>query len=194
MHRLHVDDEGHRRPREFRQARDFADLVHAHLDDPDAGCGIAIAQRQRHAPEIVEAGGAGERLGIGGDEFLCGRLAGAAGETDDGTAVARPRGAAERPKAVDQCVLDDELRNADAFNAVRHDHRDRAGGLRIGRELPAVALAGEARDKAAARRAGQCDEQAAGLHEPAVLRDEIDWRVGEPFRQAKRTGDFCDRP
>ena len=42
MHRLDVDDERDRRPRQFAEPRDLAGLVHAHLDDPEAGIGPAL--------------------------------------------------------------------------------------------------------------------------------------------------------
>ncbi|MGY4430392.1 hypothetical protein ACVWWO_002869 [Bradyrhizobium sp. F1.13.1] len=41
MHRLDVDDERDCRPRQFAEPRDFAGLVHAHLDDPETGIGAA---------------------------------------------------------------------------------------------------------------------------------------------------------
>ena len=103
-------------------------------------------------------------------------------------------GAAERPEAVDQRVPDDELRHRDAVDPVRHDHRNRAGSLRVRGKLPAVARAGKTGNESAARRAGERNEETARFNEAAVLGDEIDGRVRKFPRQAQRTGDFGDGP
>ncbi|MGY4326154.1 hypothetical protein ACVWWG_000568 [Bradyrhizobium sp. LB7.2] len=166
-------------PRQFAEPRDLAGLVHAHLDDPETGIGPRIAQRQRHAPEIVEARRAGIGAGIGGQKLLGAGLAGAAGEPDHRPFEACACGTRKTPETVDQRVLDDDLGNAGAGDLVRHDHRDRAGSFRLVRELPTITRAGEGRDEAATRRAAQRDEQAARFHQPAVLGDDIDRRVRE---------------
>src|SRR4029078_4854557 len=92
----------------------------------------------------IEAARAGIGLWIGGEKFLGAGLAGAAGETDHRTVEAPPRRTRQRPQPLDQRVLDDQLRNADAFDLVRDDHRHRAGGLRLLRGVPTLSRAATA--------------------------------------------------
>ena len=148
------------------------------------GSRAGIAQRQRHAPEIIETARAGIGVRIGGEKFLGAGLAGAAGQPDHRTLEPRPRRARQSPETIDQRILDDQLGNADAFDLVRDDHRHRTGGFRLVGEFPAVARAGETGNEAAARRAAERHEQASGLYEAAVLRDEID----SPFPEKSRPG------
>lgn len=194
MHRLHVDDQRNRRLRQPAQPRDLAGLVHAHLDDPEARIRPRIAQRQGHTPEIVEARRARIGVRIGREIFLGAGLSGASREPDHRPLETGAGGAREAPEAVDQRVLDDKLGNADSRDLMRHDHRGRTRGFRLVRELPAVPRAGKGRDEAAARRAAQRDEQAARLHQAAVLSDEVDGRVGERSRDPQRARDLGNCP
>ena len=98
--------------------------------------GTGIAQCQRHAPEIVKTARAGIGGRICGKELLGAGLAGAAGQANHGTVEPRPRRARQRPQAIDQRVLDDQLRNADTIDPMRNDHRDRAGGFAPCRRIP----------------------------------------------------------
>ena len=148
--------------------------------------GTGIAQRQRHAPEIVEAARAGIGVRIGGEELLGAGLAGAAGQADH--RAIEPRTRARAPsfhKPSISVSVDDELGHAHAIDAMRNDHRHRAGGLGLVGEFPAVARAGETGNEAAARRPAQRHEQASRLDQAAVLRDEVDRRIRKCVPQAR---------
>ena len=107
MRRADRRDHRHMRPREARERRDLARVVHADLDHGEGGAARAARQGQRHAPVVVVGrdGGMGlaERAEQQPQHLLGAGLADAAGDGDHAPGEARPSRRAERRQAAPGC-------------------------------------------------------------------------------------------
>ncbi len=129
----HVGDDAHVRAAKFTQARDFAGVVHAHLQDGPLVLVIQAEQGQGQALFIVQVAGRGERdkalLDDRRGQLFSTRLAYTARDADDAQIVARAVDALEAARILQP--------NLSVVYQIGDGRSGRGMGRQLGRQGPA---------------------------------------------------------
>ena len=186
---LRVVDHCQRRRGDCRQARDFARMVHAHLDHGRLVLLAQAEQGQWHADFIIQVAARGQarffakgRRQDGRNHLLDGGLAIAAGDANDGQVEAAA------PEIGDAAQRDQGIGHHDGRylatvpacgQALDHHGGDATGGHLLKEVMGVETLA------------AQGDEQRAGLGAAAVGGNAVKNGVAHQLRAVQRRHQFC---
>ena len=183
---------------ELRQRFDFARMVGADLQHRRRRVARRSRERQRYAPEVVQAARRLRATERRIEKRTNGGFAAAAGDRKDRTGEARARRAAQRPKAVER-IRHAQLRQPGAARTMGQ-RTDRATSLRIVDEHVTVAVGSTVGVEARTRITQQRHEQIAFAQRPRIDADSGNVRAVDrrhayrDARVAPTPNDFTEVP